>query len=83
MCVMRAGPGVFNRIPRKFAEFAAYKKREAYLIGVFALLFGTVSTCAIAMARHLELSDALAACLRWQGTATTLALIALFFVTRK
>ena len=73
-------PGVFKRIPSKYTSFATYKKREAYGIGVAALLFGTLTTCAVAALRRIALSAALIACLRWQGTATAAALAALLFV---
>ena len=74
-------PGAFRRIPTKYAAFAAHKKREAYGIGVAALIFGTLGACVIAMLRAISLADALAACLRWQGVSSSLALGALFFLT--
>ena len=68
---------MFKRIPTKYADFAARKKREACYIGVAALLFGTLSTCVIAITRGLRLNEALLACARWQGMSTVLALTAI------
>ena len=73
---------MFKRIPARYQAFASYKRREAYGIGVAALVFGTLATCAVALLRRIALGEALLACLRWQGGATTLALAALL-VLRK
>lgn len=72
-------PGKFKRIPATYSAFASYKKREAYMIGVGALMFGTAGACLVALLRQIPLSNALLACARWQGVSTAVALGALLF----
>ena len=59
---------------------AAHWVREAYMIGLWALLFGTLGACAIAGMHRIAMSNALLSCLRWQGTSSAIALCALAFL---
>lgn len=73
-------PGVFKRIPTKYASFAKYKKQEAYLIGVGAFLFGMFATCLVAHFHQADVQGAFFSCLLWQGGSTALSLLGSFFV---
>ena len=73
-------PGAFKRIPLKFAAFAAYKKREAWWMGVASSIVGLISACLLATTRQSMVTDAFASSLRWQGLPSAVVLIGLLFI---
>lgn len=73
-------PGVFKRIPARFAAFASYKRREALGMGIASLIAALLATCSVAALRGIAQADALKMCLKWQATPTA-ALIAALALT--